>query len=490
MSRSRFMVAAGAMALALAGCSGRGGVPANLPMQNVGAWRVSVRNVPDPPQIGNNTLTIVVRDASGKPLRGSVDVIVAMEAMGTMPRMESRGKVKPAGAGVFHASYGLAMGGEWDVTVQLRPDDGAGAEAQYRLSTSVKGLALVEGTPSAATLAAPQAAISDTGAVTIDAARRQSLGIRTEAVRVRDLAASLRAPGRVAYDESHQAEISLKFGGWIQSLAARVTGQTIRAGEVLFTAYSPELWSAQQEYLEALQAAHASQNNPSLASSSSSIAEAARERLMLWDISERDLAALERSGKPLRALPIRSSVSGVVTEKDVVQGSAFTAGQVLFRVAQLDPIWVIASVPQQDAALVRPGMSAMIRDPVGGSRQGRVSFVSPALDSMTRTAEVRVSIPNPGARLQVGTFVDVALVTPSVQRLAVPESAVLPTGERSLVFVDLGGGRLAPREVQLGTRADGYIEVRSGLQAGEIVVTSGNFLVAAESKLRSAAQKW
>jgi len=466
-------------------------VPADLPMQNVGAWRVGVSNVPDPPRIGNNTLTIVVRDPSGKPLRGSVDVMVAMEAMGTMPRMESRGKVKAAGAGVFHASYGLAMGGEWDVTVQLRPDDGAGAEAQYRLSTSVQGLALVEGTPSsAATSAAPQPATSDTGAVTIDAARRQSLGIRTEAVQVRNLSASLRAPGRVAYDESHQAEISLKFGGWIQVLSARVTGQTVRAGEVLFTVYSPELWSAQQEYLEALQAAHASQNNPSLASSSSSIAEAAHERLMLWDISERDLAAIERSGKPLRALPIRSSVSGVVTEKNVVQGSAFTAGQVLFRVAQLDPVWVIASVPQQDAALVRPGMSAMIRDPMGGSRQGRVSFVYPALDSMTRTAEVRVSIPNPGARLQVGTFVDVALVTPSVQRLAVPESAVLPTGERSLVFVDLGGGRLAPREVQLGTRADGYIEVRSGLQAGEIVVTSGNFLVAAESKLRSAAQKW
>jgi Cu(I)/Ag(I) efflux system membrane fusion protein len=112
------------------------------------------------------------------------------------------------------------------------------------------------------------------------------------------------------------------------------------------------------------------------------------------------------------------------------------------------------------------------------------------LGTETRTAEVRVSVPNPGARLQVGTFVDVALVTSAVRRLAVPESAVLPTGERSLVFVDLGDGRLAPREVQLGTRADGYIEVRSGLNAGEIVVTSGNFLVAAESKLRSAAQKW
>jgi Cu(I)/Ag(I) efflux system membrane fusion protein len=182
----------------------------------------------------------------------------------------------------------------------------------------------------------------------------------------------------------------------------------------------------------------------------------------------------------------------VVTEKNVVQGSPFQAGQVLFRIAPLDPVWIIASIPQQDAGFVRSGMTATIRDPYqsAAGRRGRVSFVYPSLDSMTRTAEVRIETRNPDGRLQPGTFVDVELVTASLQRLAVPESAVLPTGERHVVFVDLGDGRLAPREVQVGARAGGYYEVLAGLSAGEVVVTSGNFLVAAESKLRSAAQKW
>ena len=184
--------------------------------------------------------------------------------------------------------------------------------------------------------------------------------------------------------------------------------------------------------------------------------------------------------------------SGIVTDKNIVQGSAFTAGQTLFRIAGLDPVWVIASVPQPSVGFVRPGTHADIHDPSSdsGARHGVVSFVSPSLDSTTRTAAVRISVPNPGGGLQPGSFVDVELSTPLVRRLAVPESAVLPTGERHVVFVDLGDGRLAPREVQLGIHAGGYYEVRAGLVAGDAVVTSGNFVVAAESRLRSAAQKW
>ena len=489
-------LAAGVSGLLLWGCSG-GGVSANLPMQNVGPWSVGAGSVPDPPRVGDNTIVVVVRDASGKPMRGSVDVMVSMAAMGSMVRMESRGKVSASGPGVYRASYGIAMGGEWDVEIHLRPDSGPPAEARYRISTSIPGLSFVGGTPATvggnAPTTQPNAAQeSAPGIVSIDAARRHSLGIRTEAVQVRDLATTLRAPGRVAYDESRQAEISLKFGGWIRSLFARVTGQTVRRGEVLFTVYSPELWSAQQEFLEAQHAANAARSTPTLDSSSGSLAQASRERLMLWDISASEVDSIVRSDKPIESMPIRSPVSGVVTEKNIVEGSAFTPGQTLFRLAQLDPIWVIASVSQQDAPLVRTGMGALVRDPYGGTsaRRGTVSFVYPSLDSLTRTLQVRVAVANPGGRLQPGTFVDVDLVTPQVRRLAVPESAVLPTGKRAVVFVDLGDGRLAPRDVELGLRAGGYYEVRTGLQAGEVVVTSGNFLVASESKLRSAAQKW
>jgi len=485
----------------IASCSGRGSLPANTLTQRVGVWQLGVANNPDPPHVGDNTITVVARDSSGKPMRGSVDVIVSMAAMGAMPRMESRGKVNPAGAGVYRASYGLSMGGEWDVTVRLRPDNGPPAEAQYRLSTSIRGLAFSGGTPAAG--ASPSASttpgsMSSTpmdsagGAVMIDPARRQSLGIRTEPVQVRELSTTLRVPGRVAYDEAHQAEVALKFNGWVRRLSANVTGQPVSQGQMLFAVYSPELWAAQQEYLEAIQAARSDQGNSSLAGSSADLARAARERLRLWDLSGADIDAIAHTGHAIEAIPIRAPVSGVITEKNVVLGSPFQAGQVLFRIARLDPIWVIASVPQQNAGFVRPRMAAIVRDPYqsAGARRGLVSFVYPSLDSMTRTAEVRIEVGNRDHQLRPGTFVDVELATPLLQRLAVSESAVLPTGERYVVFVDLGDGRLAPREVQLGARAGGYYEVTSGLRAGEIVVTSGNFLVAAESKLRSAAQKW
>jgi len=269
------------------------------------------------------------------------------------------------------------------------------------------------------------------------------------------------------------------------------TERPVRAGEVLFTAYSPELWSAQQEYIEALR----SQNDSSMAlhgQSESEMAAAARRRLQLWDITPAEIQQIAREGKPREAIPIVAPASGVVTEKNVVRGSAFTPGQVLYKIAPLDPAWVIASVYQVDLPLLKVGMPATLANPYldERSRHGRVSFISPALQAETRTGQVRVEVPNPRGDLKPGMFVNVELAVALGRRLAVPESAVLPTGERRVVFVDLGDGRLAPREVQLGARAGDYFEVLSGLKPGEVVVTSGNFLVAAESKLKSATQKW
>lgn len=499
----RILVLTGALVppLLVAGCGQKGGgAPAGATWQRVGPWKVASSNSPNPAHVGDNTITVAVQDSLGKPMHGSVELAVSMPAMGAMPYMESRAKVSPAGAGTFRANYGLSMNGEWDVTVRLLPESGSPVEAQYRLSTSIRGLSFVGGTPAAGGgsapmptgMAMPAAGDSTAGAIMLEAARRQSLGIRTEAVQVRDLSTSIRVPGRVAYDESHQAEVTMKFNGYVRELAASVTGQPVRRGQVLFGVYSPELWSAQQEYLEATRAAQSDRSHPELKTSSDELAEASRMRLALWDLSAEDIAAIARAGKPRQSLPIRSPVSGVVTEKNVVAGSAFSAGQVLFRIARLDPIWVIASVQQADLGLLHTGMRALVRDPYsdGRARAGQVSFLFPSLDSTTRTGEIRVALPNPGGELQPGRFVDVELDTPPLRRLAVPASAVLPTGKRAVVFVDLGDGRLAPREVQLGRQAGEYYEVFGGLRAGEVVVTSGNFLVGAESKLRSAGQKW
>ena len=489
------LVAAAALSL-LASCQGRGESEGSgkVPMQPVGGLAIGVANTPDPPRTGDNRLTIVIQDAAGKPVRGSsVDAVVSMPAMGAMPRMESRGKVKEIKPGVYRAEYGLAMNGEWDVNLRVRPKDGAAVEAAYRLSTSTPGLAFASGMPSEGRdqPAVAPGTESAPGTVAIDAARRQEIGVRTAPVEVMDLSTTVRAVGRVAYDETRQSEVTLKFSGYVRDQRVAFTGQPVRAGEVLFTAYSPELWSAQQEYLEALRAS--SDSSMALRGSfESDMATAARRRLQLWDITPGEIEQIAREGRPHEAISIVARTGGVVTEKTIVRGSAFTPGQVLYKIAPLDPAWVLASVYQVDLPLLTVGMPASLKNPYldERSRHGRVSFIAPALQADTRTAEVRIEVPNPRGDLKPGMFVNVELAVALGKRLAVRESAVLPTGERRMVFVDTGDGRLAPREVQLGARAGDYFEVLSGLKPGEVVVTSGNFLVAAESKLKSAAQKW
>jgi len=485
------VVAVGAGAWLWLGRPSGGAVP-DLPMQQVGDYQVGVATSPDPPRPGENVATIVVKDAGGKPVRGAqVDPRFVMEAMGQMPRMESRGKVTEVSPGVYRATYGLSMPGEWDVHVKLTPQDGTPVSADWRLSTSVDGLAFVSGSvPGGGAGATAEAAGDGTlapgeGEVRIDPTRRQALGIRVAPVEMRELATRVRAAGRVAWDETRVRDVTFKFGGFVRTLTADFVGRTVRKGEPLLTFYSPELLAAQQEFIESNAAASRDPGARDLAA-------AAKRRLELWDIPAAQIEGIAREGRPRDVLPVLAPVTGVVTEKRVVNGSPFNPGDVLFRIAPLDPIWVMASVFQSDLPLVKPGAPVTIVMPnlEGGTRTGRVAFVDPMLAPETRSSAVRVEVSNPRGDLRPGMFVDVNLEVKLGRRLAVPESAVLPTGERRVVFVDLGDGRLAPREVQLGARAGDWYEVRSGLVAGDRVVTSGNFLISSEAKLKTATEKW
>ena len=480
------VVVAALVLAALAGCSKRerpateATSTAPSSAQRVGPFQVSITNRPVRPVVGDNTFTVTVGDSTGRPVRGaSLSAVVSMPAMGAMPRMESRGEFREVKAGTYEAGYGIQMQGDWDVEFSIRAPDGRQAEAVYRLSTNMSDLAFVGGTPSAG---GRTAGAADAGAVTIDPSRRQAIGIRTAPVTTQDLTVTIRAAGRVTYDETRRAEISLKFSGWVRDIRVDYVGRQVRQGEVLFMVYSPELLSAQQEYLEALTAGP----------QSADLAAAARQRLLLWDIAPSTLDAIARSGKAMETLPILAPVSGVVLEKNVVAGSSFTAGQTLYKIAPIHPVWVIANVFQYELPLVHVGMEARILTPFPGepARTGQVSFVNPFLDPDTRTGEVRAVAPNPRGDLKPGMFVDVLLERRLGRRLAIPESAVLYSGDRRIVFVDLGDGRLAPRDIQLGAKAGDQYEVVGGLREGEIVVTSGNFLVAAEARLRSATGQW
>ncbi len=469
----------------------------------VGPFTLAVRNRPESPSVGDNLLEIAIRDTTGAPVRGAlVDVLISMEAMGAMPRMESRGEAREKGDGVYEAKYGLAMAGEWDAAIRIRHPGGA-AEASYRVSTTLKGVSFSGGTPAVGSVGADSSATMAgdvAGAVRIDAARRQAIGVKTEPVQIRDLSTTIRAAGRVTYDETRRAEVSPKFAGWVREVMVDYMGKPVRAGQVLFTAYSPELVSAQQEYLTALGISvgagavegsdAAGEGGPQAADPE--LAAAARQRLLRWDIRPAQIDAIARSGKPIEALPVLAPTTGVVLEKNVVRGSSFTAGQTLYKIAPIHPVWVIASVYPYELPWVRTGMSATILSPFLSekSRPGTVSYIDPYLDPQARTAQVRVVAPNVNGDLKPDMFVDVLLSASMGKRVAIPESAVLYVGDKRVVFVDLKDGRFAPRAVSLGAKAGDYYEIVSGLKAGEVVVTSGNFLIASESRLKSTAQKW
>lgn len=326
---------------------------------------------------------------------------------------------------------------------------------------------------------------AESGVIMIDEARRAQIGIRTGKVVKAPMTRSLRAVGRVAYDESRLRDVTLKLGGWITKLHVERTGQPVKQGQLLFTLYSPELYAAQQEYLIA-KTGHADGGRGDY------LTKAAERKLQLWGMSAAQIEALATRGEAQENMPFYSPASGYVIEKDVVEGAAVEAGQRLFRIAALDRVWVEAELYEADLALVSKGQHATISLSYLPDKtyEGTVSFVFPYLDPASRTARVRVELPNKGLELKPDMYATVAFQIDLGARIQVPIDAVVYTGPRRLVFVDMGEGRLRPAEVTLGVRTDDAVEVKSGLNEGDIVVTSGNFLVAAESRIRSAAKIW
>jgi membrane fusion protein, copper/silver efflux system len=261
------------------------------------------------------------------------------------------------------------------------------------------------------------------------------------------------------------------------------TGQPVRKGQLLFTLYSPELYAAQQEYLLARQSA--SQPGQTLA-------RAARKRLELLGLPAAQIDQITARGEPLENVPFLSPASGYILEKDVVEGAAVQAGARLFRIAPLHKVWVQADVYEQDLRHVKVGQKVEVTFPYLPEEkyESKIAYIYPALEGMTRTARARIELPNPDLVLKPDMFADVTMHIEGGERLQVPEAAVIYTGPRRLVFVDLGDGRLRPQEVELGIESGDAYEVLGGLSEGDRVVTSGNFLIAAESRIRSAAEYW
>ena len=478
--------------VAVGGC-GRSGGPETRP---VGSLRVGVETAPAVPAVGENTMRVRAETADGKPLRGAaIDAVVFMPAMGSMPYMESRPPLKETKPGVYEGDFRLSMGGSWDIDVTVKPENGSPARAALRLTVGAEGLTWVTETDDEAEGTGDgQAGAMDTpadGAVRLSARRRQEIGVTTARVERRDLTHERRVVGRVVPDETRVTDVNLRFSGWVRTVEADFTGAEVRVGQILFTLYSPELYAAEREYVEALEAIRRLEDHVAQ-QRAKELAESARQRLLLWGVSESEIAEIERLRVPRDERPVRAPVSGTVLEKNLVAGAKVEAGTLAYRIAPLDPIWVLADVYQYELPLFRVGQAAGIRLPYGDEAAipGGITYVYPYLAGESRTGSIRLEVSNPNLQLKPEMFVDVQLEIRMEDALAIPHSSVIVSGERRLVFVDRGGGWLEPRQIRVGARAGEYDAVVDGLEEGETVVTSGNFLISAESRLRAAAERF
>jgi RND family efflux transporter MFP subunit len=334
------------------------------------------------------------------------------------------------------------------------------------------------------------AGIPGRAVVSLSPERRSLLGVRSEDVREMRIDKTIRTVGRVAPDERRLAHVHTKFEGYVERLYVDFTGKFVQKGDPLLSIYSPDLIATQQEYLLALRAQKqlGTSQIPSVAQGGASLLEAAKERLRLWDISLSDIAEIDRTGTVRRALDLHAEVSGFVVVKNVVQGMRVMPTDTLFEITDLSRVWVMADVYESDLQMVRLGMPAEVTLAYlpGKTWRGAVTNIAPTVEEKTRTIKVRIEVDNIGGALKPDMFGDVLLRTDMGTGLVVPDSAIIDTGDRKLVFLDRPDGAIEPREVEVGVKLpDGY-QVLRGLARGDRVVTAANFLLDSESSLKAA----
>jgi len=484
---------------------------------DAGPFALTAAFSPDPPKTGRNTIVLTVRDDAGAPVGGAtIDAVAVMPPMGAMAEMRSTGVVTDEGDGRYRIDVELTANGSWPLTLAIEAPDGRTAEVELDYGTSRPARVAAAAGPGGAAAPAdhehgdddvaywtcsmhPSVRSADpgkcpicsmklvpvteaevgTGVIRVDPARRQIVGVKTAPARRGPLTLDVRAVGRVTWDETRLSDVSLKYQGWIGEVFANFVGQRVEKGQPLFTVYAPALVSAQEELLESTRRG-------------GTLAASARRRLRYWNLGDAQIDGLVRAGRATEYVSILAPASGVVIEKDVVDGSAVEPGARLYRLADPSHVWVEADVYESDVPLVRVGQSAKITFPYlpGESRTGTITFVSPFLDPTTRTVRARIELDNRDGTLRPDMFANVTLEIPLEAGVIVPDGSVIRAGAQAVVFVDLGEGRLEPRTVVLGRKGREGWQILEGIEGDEVVVTSGNFLVAAESRLKSGLDKW
>lgn len=433
--------------------------------------------VPENPQVVGMNITRARRPR--RPV--AVFLLLAIAAGGALyigPVL--KGMFMPATANKgFHATKGRILYWQDPMHPQYRsdkpgkaPDCGMDLVPVYEVDSEA-----AEGLPEAAFRITPE--------------KQQLIGVQYGEVTRQPFATTIRAVGRLVYDETRIARVHSKTAGWIERVFVDFTGKLVEKGQPLVSVYSPELLATQEEYLLALRAQLrlGGSRFKEVAAGAESLLEAARSRLELWDISEEQIAELERTKKPVKALTYHSPVGGFVVTRNAYDRQRIMPETELYSIADLSTIWVIADIYEFEAPEVRVGQPATVKLSYsrGPDFRGKVTYIYPQLDAATRTLKVRVELPNPDFTLKPDMYADVELRLDHGRQLSVPAEAVLDSGAEQLVFVGLEQGYFEPRKVQLGAKIGDRFVVLGGLKEGERIVTSGNFLIDSESKLKSAA---
>jgi membrane fusion protein, copper/silver efflux system len=331
------------------------------------------------------------------------------------------------------------------------------------------------------------------GMIKVSAERQRALGVRVAPVEEKVISRTLRTSGQVVPDETRIAHVHVKTPGWIENVYVDFVGQMVKKGQPLFTIYSPDLVATQEEYLIAKRGQKALGNSSyqEVAHNSQSLLESARERLQLWDLTDTQIKRLDQTGEVNRTITVYSPVTGYVTDRKAFPHVSVTGDSDIYTLTDLSRVWVTADVYESELPYVKVGQPATIKLSYvpGKTFHGRVTYNYPMLDPQTHTAKVRIDVPNNGLLLKPNMFADVDLQISYGKHIVVPEGAVLNSGSTQTVFVVHEGGKFEPREVTVGPTIDGQTIIEFGLEKGEVVVSSGNFLLDSESRMKFATSK-
>jgi membrane fusion protein, copper/silver efflux system len=329
------------------------------------------------------------------------------------------------------------------------------------------------------------------GAIKISPERQQLIGVKFATVELDGQTRSIRAVGKVTYDETRVAHVHTRIDGWIEKVFVEFTGDFVTQGQPMLTIYSPEMLASQQELLLAARARDVMRNNPlaSAAEQGESLFDAAKRRLQLWQLSDDQIQQVLTTKQPIASVTLYAPASGFVSERKAFPNQKVTPDSDLYTITDLSRIWIMADVFESDITAIKVGDSAYVSFSSGNAPPlgAKVNYVQPQVDPITRTLKVRLDARNPGVRMKPDMFVNVDFGVVGAKQLVVPAEAVLDTGDRQMVFVDLGNGYLEPRKVVVGDRFGDRVAITSGLSAGERVVSSGTFLIDSESQLKAAA---